>query len=87
MIESNIPKFHYLIKNQEEFYNLFTSEDRYSRIYNKVKSYFKEDKKTYAWFTTENPLLGDIRPLDLMMLRFHKLENFIDDSLGGNLSE
>lgn len=49
-------------------------------LYEKVKSHMGWDsKKTLLWFTTENPLLGNVKPADMIVIgRSGKLEKFID---------
>jgi len=51
-----------------------------------VKGYFKGDiRKTFLWFNTINPLLGGIKPIEMIMLgRCDKLLKFISSSIEDN---
>lgn len=53
---------------------------------NLVAGHFKGDEtKTFVWFTTRNPLLGDITPRDMIRLgRYKKLFKFIYNALAQN---
>ena len=55
-------------------------------IINLVAGYFDGDlEKTQLWFNTENPLLGDISPRDMIRYgRYTKLRKFIFNALAGN---
>lgn len=54
---------------------------------NLVQEFFKDEPhKAALWFNTPNPMLGDIRPLDMIKLgRVNKLYQFIKDASEGNL--
>jgi hypothetical protein len=53
--------------------------------YDKVNGFFKDEEKTKLWMETNNPLLGEISPIQMMQLgRYQKLMQFIDSSLEGN---
>jgi len=44
-----------------------------------------DEKKTMAWFTTPNPLLGNVEPLDLIRMgQADKVLNFVKTQLGHN---
>jgi len=45
--------------------------------------YFKQDKqKVHAWLMTKNPLLGNVAPIEMIMLgREKKLLEFIKDAI------
>jgi hypothetical protein len=51
----------------------------------KMKEYFNGDiQKTYLWFNTKNPSLGQISPLEMIQKgRAKKLMEFIDSRLEG----
>jgi len=50
-----------------------------------VNSFFQDDKKTTIWLNTENPLLGNQIPMDMIFAgRTEKLVNFIKDRQEGN---
>lgn len=57
--------------------------------YDKVLEFFHGDYgKASFWFTTKNPLLGEIEPVILyMMNRGHKVTSFIDCQLDENKGE
>ena len=47
-----------------------------------VESFFKDIGKTIRWFNTANPLLGNIKPADMLLMgRSTKLLSFIKTSL------
>lgn len=52
------------------------------KLYNKVLAKLGGDKaKATAWVNTPNPLLGDLKPSDLIYLgKKDKLEKFIENS-------
>ena len=50
-----------------------------------VAQYFKDEHRTVLWFKTQNPLLGNITPRDMIRIgRFKKLYRFILNALGEN---
>lgn len=51
--------------------------------FQKVCRYFSGDtRKTWAWFTTPNPSLGSVSPLEMIKGgREDKLKKFIDNQL------
>jgi hypothetical protein len=50
-----------------------------------VAQYFNNEHKTVLWFKTQNPLLGNIAPRDMIRVgRFRKLYRFILNALGEN---
>ncbi len=52
---------------------------------NLVGGFFKDEQKTLLWFSTSNPLLGEIAPRDMIRLgRFKKLLKFIQTALTEN---
>jgi len=53
--------------------------------FDKVKSFFGGDAdKTWTWFTTANPGLGSVSPLEMIKVgRVEKLKKFIDGQLNG----
>ncbi len=53
--------------------------------FDKIKRYFDEDSaKAWHWFTTRNPSLGGISPLDMIRAgKVEKLKQFIDSRLRG----
>jgi hypothetical protein len=56
---------------------------------NLVAGFFnKDEKKTILWFSTPNPLLGDMSPRDIIRIgRFKKLLKFIQTALNENKRE
>jgi len=56
-------------------------------VYEPVLEFFKGDHdKTHLWFTTENPLLGGIKPTFMIAVgRKIKLRAFIKSQLEGNM--
>jgi hypothetical protein len=52
----------------------------------KVEAFFNNDtEKARLWYTTPNPLLGEISPNQMIAIgREEKLNDFIDSSLEGN---
>lgn len=55
-------------------------------LLNLVAEYFKGDpQKTALWFTVPNPLLGNIKPRDMIRFgRYQKLQKFIWNALQEN---
>ena len=51
----------------------------------KVWIFFKSFKRAYRWFTTQIPLLGHIKPVDMIKMgRAAKLRKFIEINLSEN---
>ncbi|MBI3292586.1 MAG: hypothetical protein HYZ73_07245 [Elusimicrobia bacterium] len=51
----------------------------------KVGQYFKDTQRTVLWFKIPNPLLGNVKPRDMIRVgRFKKLYEFILNALGEN---
>lgn len=51
----------------------------------KVGHFFQGDAdKTYAWFSTDNPLMGGICPLDMLLISPERLHSTIDQMLEEN---
>jgi len=47
-----------------------------------VGEFFGEEGKTLLWFSTSNPMLGGLRPRDMIKIgRFNKLHKFIITAL------
>ena len=47
-----------------------------------VSEFFKDNSKTELWFNTPNPMLGDVRPYDMIILgRTARLLKFIREQL------
>jgi len=57
-------------------------------ILDHLKSFFeKEPHKIKLWMTTENPMLGGVKPIDLVIAgRSEKLLKFIENVVDGNLA-
>ena len=52
---------------------------------NLVAQFFQDEQKTILWFSTPNPLLGDMTPRDMIRIgRFRKLCRFIQTALSEN---
>lgn len=52
------------------------------KIHPLVNKHFEDDYKTNFWFVTKNPLLGGVKPIDMLKLgRGKKLLEFIETSL------
>lgn len=50
-----------------------------------VRDHFNSAIKADKWFMTKNPLLGNIRPYDMLIMgRASKLLKFIQNELEGN---
>lgn len=58
----------------------------WANVLNLIAEHFNgDDRKTALWFTTPNPLLGNITPRDMIRLgRYRKLFKFIFNSLSEN---
>ena len=58
----------------------------WANVLNLVAEHFKGDiKKTTLWFTTPNPLLGNVTPRDMIRFgRYKKLFKFIFNALAEN---
>lgn len=52
----------------------------------KVLKHFKHDAdKTELWLNTNNPLLGNMKPIQMLQQgRYDKLNKFIDNCIEGN---
>src|SRR5262249_23153749 len=63
--------------------DLKTRLDEIANICSLVAIYFQGDAyKTALWFNTQNPMLGDVTPRDMIRLgRFKRLFKFISESL------
>jgi len=55
-------------------------------VYVEVLTFFKGDmNKTSLWFNTNNPLLGNIKPADMIKLgRVSKLKSFVTETISEN---
>lgn len=53
----------------------------------KLLKHFEGNRvKAYMWLDTENPLLGDIKPIELIILgKAEQVDKFIDNCLEGEL--
>lgn len=50
-----------------------------------VNSYFKDEEKTQRWLNSDNPLLGDVSPVEMIFAgRTEKLLDFVKTSLDDN---
>jgi len=58
----------------------------WATLLNLVAEYFQGDaQKTFLWFTTSNPLLGNITPRDMIRFgRYKKLFKFVVNALAEN---
>lgn len=58
----------------------------WATLLNLVAGFFKGDgEKTYQWFVTLNPLLGNITPRDMIRFgRYKKLSKFVMNALAEN---
>jgi len=58
----------------------------WANVLNLIAEYFNgNERKTTLWFTTPNPLLGNITPRDMIRFgRYRKLFKFIFNSLSEN---
>jgi hypothetical protein len=54
--------------------------------FDKVKQFFCGDiKKTWLWFTTPNPAMGMLSPLNLIKIgRANRVKQFIDNAIDEN---
>lgn len=57
----------------------YSGDPIFLTIFTQVAKFFKDDeKKVIRWFFTKNPQLGEIRPIEMVMLgRTQKLLDFI----------
>lgn len=60
--------------------------DNKARTYSLVLEFFAGDEqKTSKWFSTPNPLLGNVAPLDLILMRqSDRLLRFVETQLAQN---
>jgi len=60
----------------------------WANLLNLVAGHFGGDtKKTAIWFSTENPMLGNVAPRDMIKVgRYGKLLKFVLNALSGNRS-
>lgn len=55
--------------------------------FKEVFIFFNDVPKTLLWFETENPMLGNIRPMDMILKRrTDKLYTFIKNAKEGNFA-
>lgn len=61
----------------------------YNNLFNRIKSHMDwDDKKTDLWFQLENPLLGNMRPLQMYYInREDKLEKLVTSLIDENYKE
>lgn len=53
--------------------------------WDRISAFFNDDEKSALWMETKNPLLGNVSPIDMMVMgRHQKLMDFINNSLEGN---
>lgn len=71
-------------KDNEPF--IITVIQDLSNISHLVNTHFNDEKKTTLWMNTENPLLGNQEPVEMIFKgRTEKLRKFIVSQLEGNL--
>lgn len=60
--------------------------EEWAVLLNIVAEHFNGDRRrTYTWFTTSNPLLGDMTPRDMIRFgRYQKLRKFILNAIAEN---
>ena len=60
--------------------------EEWAVLLNIVAEHFNGDsRRTFTWFTTSNPLLGDLTPRDMIRFgRFQKLRKFILNAIAEN---
>jgi uncharacterized protein (DUF2384 family) len=59
--------------------------ERQAKIADLVRGFFKDEEKTKLWFHTENPMLGGIKPIDMIRQgRSEKLLKFVQAMLKEN---
>ena len=63
-----------------------TNSNSLNKLYKLVYNFLKKDKnKTRLWFYTKNPLIGDIKPIEMIQAgRIGKLLNCVQSCLEGN---
>lgn len=78
-----------LMDMADEFHLFDKGEiDRQTQIADFLLGFFKDQEKVYLWFNTKNPLLGGIKPLDMIRQgRSEKLLKFIQAMLRENKHE
>lgn len=55
------------------------------QVSREINSFFHDEAKTTLWLNTENPLLGDVTPLSMILLgRTEKLQKHIQACFDGN---
>lgn len=61
--------------------------EKYNELRLLTLQFFEDDTdKNAIWWDTENPHLGNLRPVDFYLLgRLEKLEKFIKSQLQGNI--
>lgn len=59
--------------------------DKIEEAHKLVLEFFDGDEeKTDLWFSTENPMLGNVRPMEMAIWQTDKLLKFIKDSFDEN---
>ncbi len=63
--------------------------EHYSNLFNKVKEHMNwDDCKTDLWFQLQNPLLGNMRPIEMYYInREFKLQKLVDSLIEENYKE
>ncbi len=55
--------------------------NEYIEIFNLVVDLFNDNSKATTWMVTDNPMLGDISPKEMLVLgRYEKLRKFVLNS-------
>jgi len=72
-------------KTAKSILEKFSNDPLAMLAYEEVASFFKQnEKKTVRWFFAENPMLGGIRPIEMIIMgRQKKLMQFILDQKEG----
>ena len=63
-----------------------SNTEQISDIVDMVAAFFCDDvTKTTSWFHAVNPMLGDIRPVDMIRLaRQDRLQNFVESAMSAS---
>lgn len=82
IIECKLCDCFYFEKKVTEFWLKERAIFYEAAIYILLRDFFEDEEKIYIWLTTNNPLLGNVKPLDMIHNgRGKKLLLFIQNSI------
>ena len=59
--------------------------EAFAEIYTRVAEFFRNTSKTTIWFRAPNPMLGGVRPIEMLLSgRAHRLLQFVRESDAGD---